>query len=120
MTDLFFFIRMIVVTVFLVIVLQVKLGAATVEEHLRDWARQSVVMGTLDDVAAGAVAAMGRAYQSAVNMIDAKINSRFDREQIAGARATIFRLGRSDAFKKDEERKAAQAPTVAPETDAEN
>ncbi|MES2962370.1 MAG: hypothetical protein V4760_00675 [Bdellovibrionota bacterium] len=57
MGDLVFVVKTLVITVALVVLMQIKVGSRTVEQHSLAWIHQSVFVEQLQEVAAGAVKA---------------------------------------------------------------
>lgn len=57
MGDLFFVAKCFAVTLFVVVVLQIKVGSQTLESHTVDWIHSSGFVRTLQDVAEGAIKA---------------------------------------------------------------
>ncbi|MCM2282090.1 MAG: hypothetical protein NDI61_09615 [Bdellovibrionaceae bacterium] len=117
MGDIIFAIRMLVITVVIVVLMQIKLGDATLETHAHQWMRSSAAVEALQDVSKGAVKAMSQGYQALLAMIDRNVGGGFSREQMAGSRSLGLGLERSAGYEKDLENKR-RAADHASETSA--
>lgn len=62
MSEIFFVIKTLVVTVLIVAVLQIKIGPQTIEQRSLSWMKNSNAIEALRGVADGAVAAIGNGY----------------------------------------------------------
>jgi hypothetical protein len=62
MSDLFFVIRTLAFTIFIVFVLQIRVGHVTLEQHSVQWIQSSSIAGNLRSVAEGAVLAGEEGY----------------------------------------------------------
>lgn len=63
MSEVFFVIKTLLVTVAIVFLLQIKIGRTTVEQRSLTWMRQSSAIEAMRGVANGAVAAAGDGYE---------------------------------------------------------
>lgn len=107
MPEVMFVVKSLVVTIILVLCLQVKLGAATAEDHMQDWIRTSTVTKHLKDVAQGATLAITNA---------AKMVSTFASDNFGGGNSLLqkqeqkagrlnFDFKRSAAYEKQQSEK---------------
>ncbi|MCB0413830.1 MAG: hypothetical protein KDD50_05825 [Bdellovibrionales bacterium] len=98
MGDLLFFLKMIVMTFFFVLFLQIRIGQFTVEERAITWAHNSELMQPLQEVAQGAVVAIKRGWSEVVGSFGDNVSGVFNRENIPGHRQLIPKLERSKKY----------------------
>lgn len=72
MGDIFFVIRVFIVTFVAVIFMQIRIGGATIEKHSLAWIQQSAVIDNLRLVAEGAVKAANKGYLTIRESFDKK------------------------------------------------
>ena len=72
MGDFFFFIKMIVFTLVLVLVLQVKIGPTTLEQKVMTWTHKSEFSEVVQNVAESAIRAMGIGYSRVKGLLGSK------------------------------------------------
>ncbi len=82
MGDIFFILRMIIYTLILVVILQVKVGPTTLEQKLHQMTHQSELAGSLQGVAQSAATFIGVQY----NHLAGKIHSKYIEKHSAGQR----------------------------------
>lgn len=107
--DFLFFIKMVFLTLFLVLALQVKIGEQTVEQHTLHWAASAPLLEPLKEVAHGGVLALGRGWQAVVTSLGGKVSHFFNKENIPGHRTLGVKLERSQKFIKEQTLKAQNA-----------
>lgn len=113
MGDIFFAIRMLVVTIVIAVLMQIKIGDMTLETHAHSWVQSSSAVESLREIAQGGVRMIRVGYKTVVNLIDAKVGAGFNRDQMAGSRSLSLGLERSAAFEKEQEAKRrAEAATA--------
>ncbi len=105
MADLFFIIRIMLTTVVIVILMQIKIGSFTLEDHAAEWARQSRIVEALRGVSAGAVKALTEGYKSLTSMLDAKVETSLNKAQVAGSRSLDLAFEHSQAFVEEQTRR---------------
>ncbi len=113
MSDLFFIIRMMVLTVVIVLIMQIKIGPSTLEQHSADWIHNSSVVSSLRLVSDGAVKALTQTYKSVAAILDTNIGKVFRKDEMPGSRHAAFQLKRSEQYFKNEEAKQAAAAATA-------
>ncbi len=86
MGDLFFVVKMMVYTLILVVILQVKVGPTTLEQKLQRLTHQSELAGTLQEVAQGAATFLGAQYNRLAGQINSKYIQKHSASQIPGQR----------------------------------
>lgn len=104
MGDVFFSVRMLVITIVVAVFLQIKVGGMTLETRVHAWVQSNSAVDTLRDVSRGAVKMIRVGYKTVVNLIDARIAAGLSRDQTAGSRPWSLDLGGSDAFMKEQGR----------------
>jgi hypothetical protein len=109
MGDMLFVIRMLVLTVIVVIVMQVKIGDTTIEAQVQSWLSRSPAVETLREVAHSAVKVVSVGYKMAISLIDAKLSASFNREQMAGSRSIDLGLRRSESYEREKAEKERNA-----------
>jgi hypothetical protein len=102
MGDLFFVIKTLAVTVALVVLMQIKVGTRTVEQHSLAWIHQSAFVEQLQEVAAGAVKAGRKGVAAVSGMLGIK-TARVEEQTILG-----LKIKRSEAYSRQKEREEAR------------
>lgn len=107
MSDVFFVLKSLVVTVVLVFLMQIRIGPATIEQHSLAWLQNSVFVDNLRNVAAGAIKAATNGYQSLTGGAHEEpvVSNDAAAKPAPGSRLERFRLKRSDAYYREQERK---------------
>lgn len=96
--DLLFFIKMIVLSLFFVLFLQIKIGDNTLEEKIKINATNSAMIAPLQEVAQGGVKAIELAWKRLAGLVGHKFNSAFSNENAPGNRTLNINIGRSKKF----------------------
>lgn len=86
MGDLFFIVRMGIYTVFIVLLMQVKIGPQTVEERVVDFTHRSQFSNVIQDVAQGAVTFLGAQYNKLAGHVNTSFTRQHSSDQIPGKR----------------------------------
>lgn len=117
MSDLLFIIRMVIITVVVVLLMQIKIGPATIEQHSTEWLHTSSVVTSLQGVSEGAVKILTQTYKTIVTSLDTNIGKVFRKDEMPGTRAAAFGFQRSAEFMKNEDakKKATEAMEAAKE-----
>ncbi len=89
-------------TVVIVILMQIKIGPLTLEDHAAEWARQSRAVEALRGVSAGAVKALTEGYKSMVSTLDLTVGTGLSKAQVAGSRSLDLAFEKSEAFVKEQ------------------
>ena len=97
MADMFFMLRMVVFTFIIVVIMQIKIGPATLEQHSQEWLHSSSMVTSLQGVAEGAVKVLTQGYKSAANALDINISKVFRKEELPGGRLANIGIKTSDA-----------------------
>ena len=93
MLNLMFFIKTILITVLIVLILQIRFGSLTLEDHARHFIQTSALAQPVQDVAeSGAVA-----VRKGMNWVTREINQRVRGHWFAEARKN-FNLHRSEGY----------------------
>jgi hypothetical protein len=104
---------MFAITVAITIVMQVKIGPATIEQRSLEWLQGSSLVAGVREISSGAVKASAQAFRWASGSIDAGVNRAFHNEAQPGRRALGLTFDRSPAFKKAEGEKSRVAEDEA-------
>ena len=102
MGDLIYFIKTLVFTVIIVLLMQVKFGEETIETKTKRALTESSVGGYLGEVAEGGVAVVGKGYHAIMNMFNIEFDKRFSRDNYPGMRSVLPAMERSKSYVKDE------------------
>ena len=105
MSDFFFAIRMFAFAVVLIVLMQIKIGDATVEQHSLEWIQTSSLVGGLRGVSDGAIKSTSQAVRWLTSSVDATVNRAFRKDSAPGRRSLGVTWDRSPAYKKFEEEK---------------
>ena len=101
MGDIFFFIKMIVLSGFFILFLQVRIGQNTVEEHAMLWSASAPVLEPVKEVAKGGVIAIKRSWGVALKQLGGKVSGFFSKDHLPGNRTLGVNLERSERFLKE-------------------
>jgi hypothetical protein len=97
MGDLFFLVKVTVVTLFVVLLMQVKIGESTLEERSRAWVATSPMVGVLQEVADGAVLLLAEGYQKVSQTMTDRFSGKVNKEDQPGYRTLKLQVERSRA-----------------------
>jgi hypothetical protein len=86
MGDILFFIKMLIYTFILVIILQIKVGPTTLEQKMYEVTHQSEVAGVLQNVAQGAAKFFGVQYKKISGQVKSKYFDQLSSSQRPGDR----------------------------------
>lgn len=104
MGDFIFVIKTLVVTVAIVVLMQIRVGGRTIEQHSLAWIHTSVVVEQLQEVAAGAVKAGSKAVAYVKGALGMKPTIAREDQTIMG-----LKVKRSDAYYRQKERELEDA-----------
>ena len=122
MGEFMFVVKTFIFTLILVVIMQIKIGGFTIEEHSLDWLHESSVVRELQEVAQGAIRASKSGYKTVSNLFS---------DSTTGAREVTsdgwLKIRRSDAYHKQREKelreearaKKAEAQAAAEEREAD-
>ena len=103
MSDLFFVLKMTIMTFIIVIIMQVKFGASTM-----NWVRTSNVVAPLHEVAQGAMVFLRQGFRQLTGSVSSKAGSLLDSENVPGKRHLRFQMDRSEAFLREQAERLKQ------------
>lgn len=99
MGEFMFVVKTFIFTLILVVVMQIKVGGFTLEEHSLDWLHESSAVRELQEVAQGAIRASKSGYRTVSNLFD---------DSSSGVREMSsdgwLKVRRSDAYHKQREK----------------
>lgn len=99
MGEFFFVIKMFVFTVFLVVLLQIKIGPHTLEERSIAWIHESALVDSLRNVASGAVKAGGNGFSYLGTLFGAK-EAQVEKKK----KESFWGFRRSDAYYREQKK----------------
>jgi ribosomal protein L12E/L44/L45/RPP1/RPP2 len=113
MSEMFFVLKTLVVTVIVVMLMQIKVGRATLEEHSMRWIRNSDAVETLRYVAEGAV----RIAESGAKTLSSSLAWKSGEEAVKTGESVVrsnaskysWEIKRSAAYHKQQEQKKREA-----------
>ena len=98
MSDIFFFIKIIILTSIFTILMQIKIGETTLEQKTEVMIKESYFGQTMVEVAQGAIHALRDVYKSLLDNVDSKVTKELDQKNIPGHRSFGVELKRSKEF----------------------
>jgi hypothetical protein len=104
MGNIFYVLRMILITVVLVVLMQVEVGHKTIENHAEGFIRQSGIMAPARSVAQGGFVFFKVAYHKGSQILDSFFTKNFRNENSPGRRKLV-ELKRSFRFEKENEKR---------------
>ncbi len=99
--DAFFIIKMLIFTMVVVVVLQVKVGDYTLEQRSLVFISQSELIKPVSEVAHGGVVAIKNGFSGFVNLFHSKTSKFFNKENLPGHRSLGLQLKRSQKYIKE-------------------
>lgn len=107
MGDLFFFAKMIVITVVVVVLMQIKIGDSTLEYKFLNWVHTSTALEPMQQAAQGAVAVVREVWKKVTDRFSDNVTKTFDKANQPGSRLNIT-LKRSQEYLQQQAEKARQ------------
>jgi hypothetical protein len=101
--DLFFVIKSFLFTIVVVVLLQIRIGSMTLENHALKWIHNSSVVENLQGVAAGAVKAAHEATHKLSSLYDENSAKVFGDDNSVSSRIKKFELRHSSAIQQEQE-----------------
>jgi hypothetical protein len=117
MSDLFFVIRMVIITAVLLIVMQIKVGTVTIERSAQEWMHSSSMIASLQKVAGGAVKFLSQGYKTVATSIDSGVGKVFHSGELPGSRISNA-FHRSTGFMKSHADSSGDMASRAPQIDS--
>jgi hypothetical protein len=106
MGELMFFVKSLVITFVIVLVLQIKIGESTVEKKISSTIRSSSVGEYLTEVAQGGVNVASKFYKKLVGSIDTGVSKNFNFDNVPGKRELVGGFERSQKYIAEKRAKA--------------
>lgn len=106
MGDIFFFIKMVVMTFFFVLLLQIRIGQFTLEERSLQWVKKSELIAPMEEVAQGGVVIIKRIWSEVIGRMGNNVSEAFNRENLPGHRKLIPKIERSKRYLNEQLEKA--------------
>ncbi len=102
MGDIIFFVKSLVFTFIVIVLLQIKVGETTLEEKSASLVKNSSAGLYLSEVAQGGLKVLSDMYGSVLGKIDKKVGRHFNSEKLPGRRKILGALERSQTYVKEE------------------
>lgn len=118
MSDFFYLIKIGIVTLLFILLMQVHIGAVTVENHLLTFVKTSALTAPIREASEHGVVVVKGAYNSTVKFIDTKLFKRKYVNSAAGERS-LLTLKRSDTFLNKEQKKKEEKEKLETQDKAE-
>lgn len=110
--DTLFFIKMIIMTSFFILFLQIKIGDNTLEQKVKVAITQSAAVEPLQEVAKGGVKAIEQGWQFITKTVGHRVKSTFSNDNMPGNRSITLDFGRSKKYLKEKYESAKQSEAV--------
>lgn len=114
MAQLFYILKIGILTFLLVVFMQIEVGQNTIENHADRFIKKSGFMEPVREIAKGGFIVLKNGYRSAVATIDSLVTTQFRAENSPGKRK-ILELKRSLAFEKLLKEKPAKEDEIESE-----
>ena len=101
MTDIFFVLKSLAITVVILILMQIKIGDSTMETKFHHWVNSAAVVAPLQEAADGGVALVKQAWNKVSKSFTGKTFNFFKEENIPGKRVLGLKLQRSAEYIKE-------------------
>lgn len=120
MSELFFVIKMCVVTAIVVVLMQIRVGTETVETQVHAWLQTSTPSLFLREVAEGGLKATHDVWASVTSGVKTKYWEKFQPDKFPGNRQLKMQMERSEVFLEEQKNKAqSRAEKLIQETSSE-
>ena len=106
--DLLFFIKTIVLTLVVIMLLQIKVGEHTLEQRATTWARKSAVAASLQEVAHGGVLALRDGWRKFYGLFSGEVKNILKSDEAPGNRSLGISFERSKKYFQEKAEKAKQ------------
>lgn len=104
MGNIFYVLKIGIVTLVIVLIMQINIGQNTVENHAEMFIRKSSILEPVREVAEGGFIVLKNVYRKTASTIDTFVTEQFRSENAPGKRK-LFELKRSLAYQKDQEKR---------------
>lgn len=104
MSHIGFVLKIFVLTVVIVLLMQIKVGEQTVENHAHSFLKTSSILAPLNEIAQGGAALFRSTYQGAIKTFDSIVTKKFRSDSSPGKRGLVD-VKRSQKYEKDQELK---------------
>lgn len=102
MSDILFFIKIIILTSVFTLLMQVKIGETTLEQKTEVLIKESYFGQTMVEVAQGAIHGLRDVYKSILDNVDSKVTDELDKKNIPGHRSFGVEIKRSKQYLKEQ------------------
>lgn len=108
MRELFFFVKSLILTVIVVMLMQIEVGDNTVEQKAMMWIESSPIVSPLREAAEGGAKLVRQGWKQVAGAFDKVLSDGFKRENLSGSRDVRFRLERSKKVLEENAKKTAE------------
>lgn len=106
MTEFFFFLRIMFFTMVTVLLMQIRWGDTTIENHTIEILTTSAIVEPIDNTAQGAVVFIRNGWNAMIKSFNTRFSQSLRGENQPGTRLSGFQFGRSEKVEKDIERRS--------------
>ncbi|MEZ4873476.1 MAG: hypothetical protein R2827_14800 [Bdellovibrionales bacterium] len=107
--DFLFFLKTLIMTFIVILVLQIKVGELTLEQKAAHWARQSSLVEPIQEVAHGGLLIVRDGWRKLYGLLSGEAQEIFKSEEAPGNRSLGITLERSKEYFKEKASKAKAA-----------
>lgn len=100
MSQLFFILKVSIATIILVLIMQIRIGEGTIENHLYQYLTTASILQPIDGVAQGGASFIGATYKGVVKSLDSVLAKKFRFSSSQGYRE-LFSVKRSEKYNED-------------------
>jgi hypothetical protein len=109
MSDIFFFLRVMAITLVVVLLMQIRLGSSTIEDHALNFITSSTITKPIDDVAAGAVKLIRNTWSKFTRSINTSFSNAMRSDNQPGSRNLGLTMQRSQEYVKEKAAKTNES-----------
>lgn len=115
MPDIMFFIKAIVVSLVIVMIMQVKIDKVTLEDHASMFIKHSTLMSPLQEVAAAGVKATRSSIKWVSKQVNTHVTGKWNKKKPEQNNYGGVSFQRSESYRREQEKKARDAEEAASE-----
>lgn len=109
MSEIFFIIKSLVLTILIVIFMQVKVGDTTIEEKTLMWIEGSVIILPLQKIVDGGVKAVSETWKLVFGNLNSQFFNSVKQKNLPGKRDLNLVIERSEEYLRDRAKKTSKA-----------
>lgn len=108
MSDLFFLFKMMFLTLVAALLMQIRVGGATIENHAMVFLTTSSLVGPIDDTAQASVIFIRNSWNRIAKTFNTRFSNSLREGNQPGTRLSGLRISRSEAVEKSQQKTAAE------------